>query len=99
MLGDVGLRLGLPVSGADLGNAALELGRLIALRVPAAAHRSRSQQLASTPVANYEVAIPQRALNGDAVPLRCETDVLERLIELIAPEGMYVVVWNAPVQE
>src|SRR6266851_3469038 len=63
---------------ADLVCDVLELTWPLALRVPAAAHRSRGQQLASTPVANYEVAIRKGALNGDAVPLRRETDVLER---------------------
>src|SRR5258706_6004799 len=85
--------------GANLRCDALELARPLALRIPAAAHRGRRQQLASTRVANYEVAIRKGALNADAVPLRCETDVLEGLIELIAPEGVHVVVWRAPVQE
>src|SRR5713226_5852309 len=87
------------VSGADLACDFLEVTWLVTLRVAATAHRCRSQELVSAKVANYEVPIAKRALNRDSVPLRGETDIFEGLIELVAPEGMYVVVRHAPVEE
>src|ERR1700687_1456784 len=89
----------LQMTRADLICDVPQRTRLVALGVPTAAHCRSRPQLATEKVPNDEGPILKRALAADGVPFIGKTDVFEGAIELIAPEGVRVVVWHAPVQD
>jgi len=84
---------------ADLVSDLFQLALFLAFRVAAPADRGGSPQLPLVVVPGDEVQVLERAVHANAIPLLGDAHVLQLLVELVAPEGVHIVVGTAAIED